>query len=142
VSSGGVSEVAQEVARTISDGIWATFDDEFGYATKKRSINSNIGARGFHPDNIWAFWRQFDSPNQAKFLRLAVAAQRAGTAGARELADWIFADQHAEADSGDLCVAVVHPATHAEPEKLCEVYAKTGSRFCARHIPATASRAA
>jgi len=138
----GVSEGAQELARTISDGIWATYDDEFGYATEKRTINSNIGARGFHPGNIWAFWGQFDSPSQAKFLRLAVAAQRAGTAGARELADWIFADQHAEADGGDLCVAVVHPATQVDPEKLCEVYAESGSDFCARHIPATESRAA
>ncbi len=133
MSARGVSEGAQELARKISDGIWATYDDEFGYVTEKRQVNANMGNGGFHPDNIWSFWGQFDSANQVKFLRIAVTAQRAGTAGARELADWIFADQPAGADGGDLCVAVEHPPTQVDPERLCEVYAKPGSKFCARH---------
>jgi len=142
MSAYGVSERAQELARTISDGIWATYDDEFGYATDKRAINARFGARGFHPDNIWSFWGQFDSPNQAKFLRLVVSAQRAGTAGARELADWIFSDQSLGTNGDDLCAAVVHPATLVDPEEVCEVYAEPGSEFCTRHRLAVEALAA
>ncbi len=138
----GASETAQELARQIADAIWSTYDDEFGYATEKRATNSSIGARGFHPDNIWAFWGQFDSPNQAKFLRHVVCAQRAGEAGARELADWIFNDQSLGVDGDDLCAAVVHPATLVDPEKVCEVYAEPGSEFCTRHRLAVEALAA
>ncbi len=142
MSARGVSEAAQELARQIADTIWSTYDDEFGYATEKRASNSSIGARGFHPDNIWAFWGQFDSPNQAKFLRHAVCAQRAGEAGARELADWIFSDHAEGTDGGNLCAAVVHPATLGDPEKVCEVYAEPGSEFCTRHRLAVEALAA
>lgn len=88
----GASEAAQELARLISDTIWATYDDEFGYATEKRASNARFGTRSFHPDNLWSFWGQFDTPNKDQFVALAVSAESAGTAGARELVAWINGD--------------------------------------------------
>lgn len=128
----GASQEAQDLAREISAEIWSTYDDTHGYRTEKLALLDHMG-RNFHPENIWSFWGQFDSSNQAKFLRIVVTAQRAGTAGARELADWIFSDHVEGTDDGSLCAAVVHPATQVDPEEICEVYAESGSEFCTRH---------
>ena len=84
----GVGREAQELARAISDLIWSTYDDQFGYASGKRVENACFGQHGYHPENIWSFWSQFDPTNQRRFG--AIVYQLPPTTPAvRELVAWI-----------------------------------------------------
>jgi hypothetical protein len=63
----GVPEL--ELAKKISHQVWEKYDDQFGYRTEKQTYNDNVSTD--IPDNIWFFWGQFDSINQAEFTDLA-----------------------------------------------------------------------
>lgn len=56
-----------ELAKSISNEIWDSYDDTHGYASEKKAINSECSV--LHPDNIWFFWQQFDADNQGKFYQ-------------------------------------------------------------------------
>lgn len=84
----GASQEAQSLARDISDEIWSTYDDTHGYQTEKRQRNASFG-QGFHPDNIWSFWSQFDRSNQATFVNMALRSRDSGITGSDDLVEWL-----------------------------------------------------
>jgi hypothetical protein len=73
-----------ELAKKISNEIWATYDDKFGYATEKQEKNNSVSTD--IPDNIWFFWGQFDSHNQEKFWDKVVHSDDVGSV---QLQAWV-----------------------------------------------------
>jgi len=80
-----MTKEALELAKKISISIWKTYDDTYGYASKKIA---NCEAEGTDdPESMLFFWQQFDVLNQNEFELLLFNEPE--TPAKKELNDWI-----------------------------------------------------
>ncbi len=75
-----------ELAKKIAHEVWEKYDDTYGYRTEKQKRNKEVATD--HPDNMYFFWQQFDSNNQAEFVARTMSVKE-DSEEKQELIDWI-----------------------------------------------------